>query len=34
MPFIMDTVREYASIGEIINILKEVFGTYHEDSIF
>jgi len=34
MPFIMDTVREYATIGEIINILKEVFGTYHEDSIF
>ena len=34
MPFIMDAVREYATIGEIINILKEVFGTYHEDSIF
>ncbi|MFW9988828.1 MAG: methylmalonyl-CoA mutase [Candidatus Odinarchaeota archaeon] len=34
MPFIIDAVREYASIGEIINILKEVFGTYHEDSIF
>jgi methylmalonyl-CoA mutase N-terminal domain/subunit len=34
MPFIIDAVREYASIGEIINALKEVFGTYHEDSIF
>ena len=34
MPFIMDAVREYTSIGEIINTLKEVFGTYHEDSIF
>jgi methylmalonyl-CoA mutase N-terminal domain/subunit len=34
MPFIIDSVREYASIGEIINALKEVFGTYHEDSIF
>lgn len=34
MPFILDAVREYTSIGEIINALKEVFGTYHEDSIF
>ncbi len=34
MPYIMDAVREYASIGEIMNSLKEVFGTYHEDSIF
>ncbi|MBY9018360.1 MAG: methylmalonyl-CoA mutase, partial [Candidatus Lokiarchaeota archaeon] len=34
MPYIMDTVREYASIGEIISTLKEVFGTYDEDSIF
>jgi len=34
MPFIMDAVREYTTIGEIINALKEVFGTYHEDSIF
>ncbi|MFX1356193.1 MAG: methylmalonyl-CoA mutase [Promethearchaeota archaeon] len=34
MPYIIDCVREYASIGEIINALKEVFGTYQEDSIF
>jgi methylmalonyl-CoA mutase N-terminal domain/subunit len=34
MPFIMDAIRVYASIGEIINTLKEVFGTYYEDSIF
>ncbi len=34
MPLIMEAVREYALIGEIINVLKEVFGTYHEDSIF
>jgi methylmalonyl-CoA mutase N-terminal domain/subunit len=34
MPYIMDAIRAYASIGEIINTLKEVFGTYHEDSIF
>ncbi|MFX0143034.1 MAG: methylmalonyl-CoA mutase [Candidatus Hodarchaeota archaeon] len=34
LPFIIDAVREYTSIGEIINALKEVFGTYQEDSIF
>ncbi len=34
MPFIIDAVREYASIGEIISTLKEVFGTYIEDSIY
>ncbi|MHA1292315.1 MAG: acyl-CoA mutase large subunit family protein [Promethearchaeota archaeon] len=34
MPYIINAVREYASIGEIINTLKEVFGTYREDSIF
>jgi methylmalonyl-CoA mutase N-terminal domain/subunit len=34
MPYIIDAVREYASIGEIISVLKEVFGTYLEDSIF
>ncbi|MFX1494168.1 MAG: methylmalonyl-CoA mutase [Promethearchaeota archaeon] len=34
MPYIIDAVREYVSIGEIINILKEVFGTYQEDSIY
>jgi methylmalonyl-CoA mutase N-terminal domain/subunit len=34
MPYIMDAIRVYSSIGEIINTLKEVFGTYHEDSIY
>ena len=30
----MDAVREYASIGEVMATLKEVFGEYREDSIF
>ncbi|MFX0188385.1 MAG: methylmalonyl-CoA mutase [Candidatus Hodarchaeota archaeon] len=34
MPFIIDAVKEYASVGEIVATLKEVFGTYHEDSIY
>jgi methylmalonyl-CoA mutase N-terminal domain/subunit len=28
MPFILDAVKEYASLGEICNILREVFGEY------
>ncbi|NHJ26150.1 MAG: methylmalonyl-CoA mutase [Candidatus Lokiarchaeota archaeon] len=34
MPFIIEAVRNYASVGEIINTLKEIFGIYQEDSIF
>jgi methylmalonyl-CoA mutase N-terminal domain/subunit len=34
MPYIIEAVREYASVGEIVGTLKEVFGTYREDSIF
>jgi len=34
MPYIMEAVREYASIGEVMTTLKEVFGEYREDSIF
>lgn len=34
MPFIIDAVREYASIGEIMSVLTEEFGRYVEDSIF
>ncbi|MBN1216907.1 MAG: methylmalonyl-CoA mutase [Candidatus Lokiarchaeota archaeon] len=34
MPYIIDAVKEYASIGEIITVLKEIFGIYVEESIF
>jgi methylmalonyl-CoA mutase N-terminal domain/subunit len=34
MPYIIECVRAYASVGEIIGTLKKVFGTYKEDSIF
>jgi len=30
MPFIIDAVKEYASVGEICNTLREVFGEYKE----
>ncbi len=33
MPCIMDCVRAYATVGEICDTLREVFGTYEEASI-
>jgi methylmalonyl-CoA mutase N-terminal domain/subunit len=33
MPFILDAVRAYATVGEICGALKQVFGTYQEKSI-
>ena len=32
MPFIIDAVREYATLGEIINVMKDVFGGYEEPT--
>ena len=33
MPFIIDCVRAYATVGEICEALKDVYGTYEEISI-
>jgi methylmalonyl-CoA mutase N-terminal domain/subunit len=32
MPFILDAVRAYATLGEIVRVMKEVFGTYEEPT--
>ncbi|HLC02649.1 MAG TPA: methylmalonyl-CoA mutase family protein [Anaerolineales bacterium] len=32
MPYILDAVRVYATLGEMIGVMKEVFGTYVEPS--
>jgi methylmalonyl-CoA mutase N-terminal domain/subunit len=32
MPFIIDAVRSYATLGEIVDVMKEVFGTYEEPT--
>jgi len=32
MPFILDAVRAYATLGEIIGVMKEVFGIYEEPT--
>jgi methylmalonyl-CoA mutase N-terminal domain/subunit len=34
MPFILDCVRAYASVGEISDALRDVFGTYQEPALF
>jgi len=33
VPFIQDAVREYASIGEICDTLREVFGEHTESAV-
>ena len=32
MPFILDAVRAYATLGEIVGVMKRVFGTYEEPT--
>jgi methylmalonyl-CoA mutase N-terminal domain/subunit len=33
MPFILDAVRAYATVGEISQAFREVFGSYTETSV-
>ena len=33
MPYILDAVREYATLGEICGVFREVFGEYREPTI-
>ncbi|MEJ5224663.1 MAG: methylmalonyl-CoA mutase family protein, partial [Anaerolineales bacterium] len=32
MPYIMDAVRAYATLGEMIGVMKEAFGVYEEPT--
>ncbi len=32
MPYILDAVRAYATLGEIIDVMKETFGLYYEPN--
>jgi methylmalonyl-CoA mutase N-terminal domain/subunit len=34
MPFILDCVKAYATVGEIADALRDVFGTYEEPALF
>jgi methylmalonyl-CoA mutase N-terminal domain/subunit len=33
MPHILDAVRAYATLGEIMDVLRDVFGEYREPTI-
>jgi methylmalonyl-CoA mutase N-terminal domain/subunit len=33
MPYLMDCVHAYATLGEIIQVMKEVFGIYEEPTM-
>jgi methylmalonyl-CoA mutase N-terminal domain/subunit len=33
MPYILDAVRTYCTLGEICGVLREVFGEYREPVI-
>jgi methylmalonyl-CoA mutase N-terminal domain/subunit len=33
MPYILDCVRAYATLGEVMGIFREVFGEYREPTI-
>ena len=33
MPFILDAVKVYASLGEICNTLRDVFGEHRETVV-
>jgi methylmalonyl-CoA mutase N-terminal domain/subunit len=33
MPFILDAVKAYATLGEITDVFREVFGVYQEPVI-
>jgi len=32
MPYILDAVHAYATLGEIVDVMREVFGTYREQT--
>jgi methylmalonyl-CoA mutase N-terminal domain/subunit len=32
MPFILDAVRAYATLGEITDVFRDVFGIYQEPN--
>jgi methylmalonyl-CoA mutase N-terminal domain/subunit len=32
MPFILEAIRAYATLGEIVQVMKDVFGTYQEPN--
>jgi methylmalonyl-CoA mutase N-terminal domain/subunit len=34
MPFVLDAVRAYATLGEISDVFREAYGVYREPAVF
>jgi len=34
MPVLIEAVKAYATVGEITDVLRDLFGEYREPSIF
>ena len=34
MPYILDCVKSYGTLGEICGIFREIFGEYEEPAIY
>ncbi len=34
MPYILEAVRAYGSLGEICDVLRDVFGEYREQAVY
>jgi len=34
MPYLVDAVKTYATVGEMTSVFKEVYGEYNEPPIF
>src|SRR5690606_1642593 len=32
MPYLLDSARAYATLGEITDVMRETFGVYHEPT--
>ena len=33
MPYLLDAVTAYATLGEMCDVMREVFGVYTEDAV-
>jgi methylmalonyl-CoA mutase N-terminal domain/subunit len=33
MPYLLDCARAYCTLGEITDVMREVFGVYHEPAL-
>jgi methylmalonyl-CoA mutase N-terminal domain/subunit len=34
MPYLLDCCKHYATVGEMANVFRDVFGEFREPSIF